>query len=54
MCISLHMSLDVVWSFDYASLKMEEKYKMDFGLSKNTKWQEAIFKEFAENEVKTT
>ena len=42
----------VVWSFDYASLKMEEKYKMDFGLSKKHEMARSLFKEFAENEVK--
>ena len=42
----------VVWSFDCASLKMEEKYKMDFGLSKKHEMARSLFKEFAENEVK--
>ena len=44
--------LGVVWSFDCASLKMEEKYKMDFGLSKKHEMARSLFKEFAENEVK--
>ena len=42
----------VVWSFDCASLKMEEKYKIDFGLSKKHEMARSLFKEFAENEVK--
>ena len=42
----------VVWSFDCASLKMEEKYKLDFGLSKKHEMARSLFKEFAENEVK--
>ena len=52
MCISLHMSLVSFGVLTVLQLKMEEKYKMDFGLSKKHEMARSLFKEFAENEVK--
>ena len=44
---------DVILRDDHETIiTMEEKYKMDFGLSKKHEMARSLFKEFAENEVK--